>query len=251
VYQRLIAGDEEEAIELAREQLEDKPLDKVYDEVLIPALSLSANDHHRGRLDEARLEFVRQGMRNIVEELGDQQKARDLRGAAAATEQAAKDDASADEAAKRRPALPKDCTVNVLCLPSKDEADEIVCLMLAQVLELRGYCVTTASVTSLASEMVQMVDQSKAHIVCVSAMPPSAVAHARYLCKRIHTRFPAIDMLVGLWTVKADLRKAKDRIACSDTVHLVTNLDQAQHEIDQLAQSHVVTQTTDQPVTAK
>jgi hypothetical protein len=99
--------------------------------------------------------------------------------------------------------------------------------------------------------MVEMVDQTKSHIVCVSALPPSAVAHARYLCKRIHARYPDIDMIVGLWTIKGDLRKAKDRIACSDTVHLVTNLDQAQHEIDQMAQSHVVTQTGDQPVTAQ
>jgi hypothetical protein len=91
VYQRLIAGDEEEAIDLARELLDDKPLDKLYDDVLIPTLALAASDHHRGRLDDARLEFIRQGMRNIVEEMGDEQKAREVRQAAAQTEQTAKD----------------------------------------------------------------------------------------------------------------------------------------------------------------
>lgn len=240
VYQRLIAGDEEEAIDLARELLDDKPLDKLYDEVLIPALALAAGDHHRGRLDDERLAFVRQGMRNIVEETGDEQTARDIRRAAAQTEQTAKDQAPAAPVAETRASLPKDCTVNVLCLPSKDEADEIVCLMLAQVLERRGYCATSASVTSLASEMVQMVEQTKAQIVCVSAMPPSAVAHARYLCKRAHARYPDIDMVVGLWTARGDLEKAKDRIACSHTVFLVTTLDRAQHEIDQMARAHVI-----------
>ena len=250
VYQRLIAGDEEEAAELARELLDDKPLEALYDEVLIPALALSAADHHRGRLDDARLEFIRQSMRNIVEELGDEQRARDVRHAAAQTEQAARE--QQPQVPASRPSVPKDCTVNVLCLPSKDEADEIVALMLSQVLEFRGYSATAASAASLASEMVEMVERTRAHIVCVSAMPPSAVAHARYLCKRIHARYPDIDMVVGLWTAKGDIKKAKDRIACAGSVTLVTTLAQAEHEIDQMARAHTVSQTAgEQPVAAK
>lgn len=240
LYQRLIAGDEEEASELAREQLDDKPLDRVFDEVLVPALALAETDHHRGRLEDERLEFLRQSLRGIVEELAEEHRQQQVREAAEATEKAAKDQPPAREPAKTRVTLPKGCLVNVLCLPSKSPSDEIVCQMLAQLLEMRGYCVATGSADSLASEMVDMVERTKAHIVCVSAMPPAAVAHARYLCKRIHGRFPDMDMLVGLWTFKSDIRKAKSRIACSDTVHLVTTLDQAQDEIDQLAHSHIV-----------
>jgi hypothetical protein len=117
--------------------------------------------------------------------------------------------------------------------------------MLAQVLEMRGYCATPASVASLASEMVEMVEQTRAQIVCVSAMPPSAVAHARYLCKRLHARYPEIDMVVGLWTAKGDIERAKHRIACAHGVFVVTTLDEAQHEIDQLARAHFIAQPGD------
>ena len=113
---------------------------------------------------------------------------------------------------------------------------EIVNLMLAQLLEFRGYCATSVSQSSLASEMVEQVEQLSADLVVVSALPPSAVAHGRYLCKRVHQRFPEIRMIVGLWTYRGDLGKARDRITCVANVRVATTLADMQHEIDQLAQ---------------
>ena len=52
VYQRLLAGDPEEATELVGENLGSKPLVEVYDTLLIPALALAETDWHRGELDE-------------------------------------------------------------------------------------------------------------------------------------------------------------------------------------------------------
>ncbi len=54
VYQRLLAGDQEEATELVDADLENKPLVEVYDTLLIPALALAETDWHRGELDEGR-----------------------------------------------------------------------------------------------------------------------------------------------------------------------------------------------------
>jgi ribosomal protein L12E/L44/L45/RPP1/RPP2 len=58
---------------------------------------------------------------------------------------------------KPRSRLPNQCIVNVLVLPAHDEADEIVGLMLAQLLDLHGYCAHAASTNALAGEMVEMV----------------------------------------------------------------------------------------------
>jgi hypothetical protein len=74
----------------------------------------------------------------------------------------------------------------------------------------------------------------------VSALPPAAVAHSRYLCKRLHARFPDLNMVVGLWTTKADLKKAKDRVACSGTVQMASKLRQALDQIGQLVQPVIV-----------
>src|SRR5689334_24749992 len=43
----------------------------------------------------------------------------------------------------------------------------------------RGYCPFPVSVTKLASEMVEAIEEKSAHVVAVSAMPPAAVAHSR------------------------------------------------------------------------
>lgn len=144
--------------------------------------------------------------------------------------------AGSAEPVRRPPRLPEGCVVSAICLPSHDEADEIVGLMLAQLLELRGYCAAHASVASLAAEMLEMIDSSRADVVCVSAMPPAAVTHARYLCKRVNGRYPDKKMVVGLWTYRGDMGKAKDRITCVGSVQVVTTLRDALQQIHQIAQ---------------
>ena len=42
-----------------------------------------------------------------------------------------------------------------------------------------------------------------AQIVVVSSLPPAAINHARYLCKRLHQRFPELAIAVGLRTSAA------------------------------------------------
>jgi predicted PurR-regulated permease PerM len=243
LYQRLLALDQEEATELVREYRAKLPLEDVYDTVLLPMLALAESDQHRSRLEGDRLKFIHQAVRDIVDELGDDEEARIIRESAKEVEAAAKDDAAAEvlasptltPATRERTVLPNGCTVNVVCLPAHDDADEIVNTMLSQLLALQHYCVTPVSVTKLASEMVNTVETSKANVVIVSAMPPSAVAHSRYLCKRVHARFPQTQMVVGLWSYKGDIRRAKDRIACAESVQLCTTLRDALDEIQQLA----------------
>jgi hypothetical protein len=89
--------------------------------------------------------------------------------------------------------------------------------------------VQALSVTSLASEMVELVERRKADVVCISATPPGAMMHARYLCKQIRRRFPTVKLVVGLWDVQGDLNKAKERIGCSAIV--VATLADAQEQI--------------------
>jgi len=57
--------------------------------------------------------------------------------------------------------VPAGCKVNVLVLPAGEEADEIAGLMLAQLLEGRGYCATVASASSLVGEVLAMVEQRR------------------------------------------------------------------------------------------
>jgi predicted PurR-regulated permease PerM/methylmalonyl-CoA mutase cobalamin-binding subunit len=227
VYQRLLAGDLEEAVELVESHLEQTSLLEVYDTVLIPALASAQSHWQRGDLDEERHKFMFQSMRETVEELGDREQELKRR---------------KDSEAKQTDGVssPADSTGKsmacILCLPARDEADEIAGTMLAQVLEENGCNVQSVSVTSLASEMVALVEEKKANIVCISAMPPAATTHARYLCKRLRGRFPDAHLIVGLWAVKGDLNKAKERIGCGADTHVVGTLAEAQAQIRRLVQ---------------
>ena len=127
-----------------------------------------------------------------------------------------------------RPALPRGSSVNVRCLPAHDEADQIAGLMLAHVLQRRGFAVTVAETASLASEMVASIDPQDTDVVVVSALPPKAALHARYLVKPIVSLHADLKIIIGLWTTK------KTSAVEFDHVETVTSLDALQERIDQL-----------------
>ncbi len=78
-------------------------------------------------------------------------------------------------------------------------ADELAGMMLAQVVDIRG-CVmeaVPAAAMAAASQLVDYVEQREADVVCISAAPPAAVAHARRLHMRLRRRFPDLKLVVG------------------------------------------------------
>jgi methylmalonyl-CoA mutase cobalamin-binding subunit len=132
-----------------------------------------------------------------------------------------------------RTGLPRPC---VLCLPAHDEGDEIAAMMLAQIVEPRGCLVETASAAATVSELIDLVGQRKADLVCISATPPAPVAHARHLCIRLRRRYPEMNLVVGLWDASGDLSKAKERIGGGATTQVVATLADAQEQIRLLLQ---------------
>lgn len=228
VYQRLLAGDQEEAVELIESYLETMPLVEVYDTVLIPALAMAETHWHRGEISEDRHKFIFQILKETVDDLGERQQELQAKQSTAKSKGAEGDSGSA---------ISGDIAMHcIICLPARDEADEIAGTMLAQILAMRGLVVQAVSVTALASEMVDLVEERNADVVCISAMPPSAAAHARYLCKRLRGRFPETNLIVGLWNATSDLNKAKERIGCGTTTHVIGTLAVAQEKIHGLLQ---------------
>lgn len=250
VYQRLLALDQEEAADLVTEYHKTHELAEVYDNVLLPALAMSEADRHRGRLDTEREQFIRTAMREMIDDLGEEHREKQQKAAAVEKERVAAEAKAAAETKglpvreERTPVylahLPQGCSVNILTLPARDEADELAGLMLSQCLEFRGYCAFNLSASALAGEMLETVESKKADVVVVSALPPAAVTYSRYLCKRLHGRFDELNMLIGAWTIKGDLKRAKERIACSQAIDLVPTLQAALTQIYQLAQPVIV-----------
>src|SRR6185436_11972145 len=182
------------------------------------------HDRHRGLLDEQRQRYIRQSMKEIIDDLGERYQLPDTQAKGLKQERNGNGNGHGDHPEPEHRA-------SALCLPARDEADEIVAMMLSQVLEQAGCPAKYIPVAALASEMVETVQQQDARVVCISALPPSALAHARYLCKRVRVKSKDIPLVIGLWGTRVEAKKAMSRLACGEGDKVVRSLREARAEI--------------------
>ena len=147
VYQRLLAGDQEEAAELVDDDLENRPLVEVYDTLLIPALALAETDWHHEELDESRHTFILQSLKEMIQERGEGQP--EVPANEGIEDSKLAGYSHSGSACGRRPCI--------LCLPARDEADEIAAMMLAQLLAADERLVQSVPFTTAASELLALV----------------------------------------------------------------------------------------------
>ena len=201
-YQRLLALDQGEARQVLEQYLKEKSLTELYSEVLIPAMSLVEQDRHRNGLDEATQSFIMQSTRELIEELD---------------ELPVQDTVNFGESL----AIPR--ALDVLCISARDEADEIVALLLSQLLQRDGFNTHTLPLGS--SDACSAVDDMNPAVVCISALPPFAIDHARSLYQKLRSKSPKLDIIVCLWHFEGDLEKAARRLKMSSGHRLQVNLD--------------------------
>ena len=202
-YQRLLAADVHEADEMAEGCRIDRGLARTYDELLLPALILLEQDRHRGAVDDARKQFILR----TVGDLADQLRERE-----------------ADRAADA-PAVP-DISPIVL-LPARDEADELAGRMLQHLLRRNGARSTVLPSSTLLGDRIDALGREGAGTVCVCAVPPEALSHAAYTCKRMRRRFPDLLTIVGVFSERADAEKLRTRLPADLADGIVTSLESA------------------------
>lgn len=197
-YQRLLAGDLEEAAEILEESLQAQPLVHVYDSFVIPALALAERDHNQGELAAAEKEVVWQTTRNLIQE-NVLSKQADSNAPAVAT------DAGSPQRNGTQPH-----TIYVAGCPAFDMADELALTMLQHLLPDRVE-LQAMPVAMLASEVLAAFEERMPDAVWVSALGPGGVGQTRYLCKRIHQIHPHLRIFVGRWGFHGD----KERMIAS------------------------------------
>ena len=62
--------------------------------------------------------------------------------------------------------------------------------------------------------------------VCISALAPFALNHARALYLKLHAHSPDLHIVVCLWHFAGDLQKAKARLKLSEDHGLFTTMPQ-------------------------
>jgi len=96
--------------------------------------------------------------------------------------------------------------------------------------------VVLASPGIFASQVVSLVEQEGVSIVCLGALPPGGLAHARYLCRRLRAQFPELRVLVGRWGPKGSKTGDEDLLRSAGVEHIGLTLRETRDAVVQLAQ---------------
>lgn len=204
-YQRMIAKDAEEAAELTEQLLKDKPVVDVYDEVIVPAISLAEEGRHAGFLDSETEVYFLENTRELVEEIGSREGS----------------DAQENHISAR-----------IICLPAKDAADELACKMLAQLLPTAAVTIMPLGIST--NDLIKRLQTERADLMCISGVPPQATRQVAVRCRHLRKLFPDLTIMAGVWS-NADLTTVRSRIPVSDANHVVCTLKQAIEYIANIA----------------
>jgi PleD family two-component response regulator len=186
--------------------------------MVIPALALAEQDRHAHTLEEQRERFIFDTIRGLVEYLEDRRRMKGEPTDAATAK---------PKNVVHRPAPP------VCIVSARDEADQVAALVLARMLEPPEFNPQVIPNPLPAAETLEQLEAKACKVVCISAVPPHAAAHAGQLCKRLKQRFPEVKVMVALWAAEgSDKLESRLREAGVDVV--VTRLADAVEELRQL-----------------
>ncbi len=214
IYQRLLAADSEESREIAEEYLEGHSLLELYESVLVPVLILAAQDRRRAEMDESHQRFLFQGLREIIEDLGQQHES-----LASASEQTAQSQA-------RKEVAEREESERIVALPARDEADELVGLMLEQLAAKSGCQIETLPAGS-PDESVRQIGKLQPVVMCISALPPVAIVQTRSVYRRLKRQNADTRIVIGLWKFSGETSKAEERLGVSKSDRVITSLADA------------------------
>ena len=204
-YQRMLAGDADEALDQAEVLLRDRSLSDYYDEVALRGLQMAANDSLRGVLSDEQLRHIQESIGAVVMDLADH-----------------------DDAGPRADLVPGQPAGTVLCVAGRGPLDEAACLMLAQILAKRGLHARVVSAGSVARAAIDGLDVSGVDMVVVSYLEAAgSMSGLRYLMRRIHQRAPGLHTIVGLWQADTGLVNEERLRTAIGADHYTASLQEA------------------------
>lgn len=200
LYQRLLAGNAEEAIDVAEAEVASTSLLGFYDNVALPALRLAERDRRIGSSPEERGRIA-EGLEAVVQEV-------------------------CGETSNDGEAVP------VLCIAGRGQLDAAAAAMLAHALRERGIGARRLSARHVAPDSIHALDVDGVDVVCLSYLHPRPQVYARFVSRRLKKRKPGLRVVVCAWD--ADLGttvEAKDVHADA----LVTTIEEALSHVGRLA----------------
>jgi hypothetical protein len=217
----MLAMEADDLIDVSTKYVDEHSVEEFYDNVFIPALQLSEEDRKNGSLAEERQIFIAQSAREVIEELERREEVN-----------------KAAEAKKAAPSIPlAQPHPAVVGIPARDDADEIVGLMLAHLLRRQGIHATVRSLAHRADQSESIGPAQMPQAVFVSSLPPSAVTTARQACRRLNAQFPDVPLLVGVWNHQGEVNVLKERLRPVVPESVVKKVEDGCREIARITNS--------------
>jgi predicted PurR-regulated permease PerM len=173
LYQRLLAGNPEEATEQAEEFARQKSIQAFFDEVAIPALVMAQTDSDRGVLAPHRRAVIAEGFAAILDNLAEEGL---VETADSGTEPPA-----------------------IAVLAGRNELDLAAAWLLQHLLRLRGHRTVVFSPDAASSFNIDRLPLRGVSAICLSLLSTRSTAGARYLVRRIRRRARRAVVVIGYW----------------------------------------------------
>jgi len=207
-YQRLLALDQQDALNVLENLGKGKPLIQVFDEIVIPALAMAERDRHTGQLDAKREDFLVESINEFVTEL-----------------------AQADTAPIAGRQLQN---TRVFCVPAHDAADEIAAAMCAHFLTQQGFPAITFPVSDSPGELIRNLGGGPDDVVCISAVPPFSAGNASKVSKSILEHGNSPRIVAGMWTYTASGAARMERLRKLLSASVATSLVEAVAQVREI-----------------
>jgi predicted PurR-regulated permease PerM len=219
-YQRMLAGDPDEAARQAEDFLKERSLSTYYDEVAMGGLALAQLDVNRGVLEHERRVRIKEAVLEVIDDLSDHTSAlsplKDVEAVRAVTPRGHSQKTA--EASHGR---------IVMCVAGRGSLDEAAAAMLGQLLERQGIIARVVPSEAAATEHIFRLEVTDVEMVCLSYLEPEGFTSARYLVRRLRRRLPSVPIIVGFWTVSEDDAQQRDALKETGADLVVTSLSRA------------------------
>jgi AI-2E family transporter len=231
-YQRLLAGDDTEAADMAEKELSKQRLATYYDTIPMRALALAQTDAAHGKLSHEKQLEVCDTIEEVVDDLSDYED----------TASADHTEPQIDVAIIPAQSLAGGWRVDhpVLCVASRSPLDKAACVMLAQLLAKHGLPARVQPFADVSSARSVKIDAPDAPLVCLSYFgSASNPAHVRFLIRRLRRVMPDARFLAGFWMLLGQDEKAEEWRAAVGAHLVATSLSQALQICVDEAKMHV------------
>ena len=193
LYQRLLGGNTEQAVEIAESYVDEHSHREFYDQVAIPALRLAENDRQRNMGDTNYKRTISEGMIAVVREVAGHL-----------------DQRRKNENIDHSERVPRALGKPDLCIGGRTDLDCAAAEMVAQVVAGGGITSRVLPPIAISQNGIGQLDLAGVEVVCLSYLAPEPQTFARFVCRRLKRRAAHIKTIVCLWNPSAALLQSAD-----------------------------------------